>query len=132
MTQMAAQAMEIPVMTLHTDITNGHHWPVAEHIRRNLTSKQNGWRPPQRDCVPLCHFPADERQLHWHDLRHTAAVMLFRSGVSAPDVQAILGHSSLAVTQILRIRGGAGWFRAFGLRGEIDGSTWRGWIAFSG
>jgi site-specific recombinase XerD len=45
-------------------------------------------------------FPADERPLHWHDLRHTAAVMLFRSGVSAPDVQAILGHSSLAVTQI--------------------------------
>lgn len=26
--------------------------------------------------------------------------MLFRSDVSAPDVQAILGHSSLAVTQI--------------------------------
>lgn len=45
-------------------------------------------------------FPADERPLHWHDLRHRAAVMLFRSGVSAPDVQAILGHSSLAVTQI--------------------------------
>lgn len=45
-------------------------------------------------------FPQDERPLHWHDLRHTAAVMLFRSGVSAPDVQAILGHSSLAVTQI--------------------------------
>lgn len=41
-----------------------------------------------------------ERPLHWHDLRHTAAVMLFRSGVSAPDVRAILGHSSLAVTQI--------------------------------
>ncbi|WP_295127138.1 site-specific integrase [uncultured Leifsonia sp.] len=45
-------------------------------------------------------FLAEERLLHWHDLRHTAAVMLFRSGVSAPDVQAILGHSSLAVTQI--------------------------------
>jgi integrase len=45
-------------------------------------------------------FPPDEEQLHWHDLRHTAAVMLFRAGLSAPDVQAILGHSSLAVTQL--------------------------------
>jgi len=45
-------------------------------------------------------FPPDEAQLHWHDLRHTAAVMLFRAGLSAPDVQAILGHSSLAVTQL--------------------------------
>jgi len=35
-------------------------------------------------------FPSDEEQLHWHDLRHTAAVMLFRAGLSAPDVQAIL------------------------------------------
>lgn len=45
-------------------------------------------------------FPRGEEQLHWHDLRHTAAVMLFRAGLSAPDVQAILGHSSLAVTQL--------------------------------
>lgn len=45
-------------------------------------------------------FPPDEAKLHWHDLRHTAAVMLFRAGLSAPDVQAILGHSSLAVTQM--------------------------------
>jgi hypothetical protein len=29
-----------------------------------------------------------------------AAVMLFRAGLAAPDVQAILGHSSLAVTQM--------------------------------
>lgn len=45
-------------------------------------------------------FPPGEEPLHWHDLRHTAAVMLFRAGLSAPDVQAILGHSSLAVTQL--------------------------------
>ncbi len=45
-------------------------------------------------------FPPDEEPLHWHDLRHTAAVMLFHAGLSAPDVQAILGHSSLAVTQL--------------------------------
>lgn len=51
-----------------------------------------------RDSIKA--FPREEAKLHWHDLRHTAAVMLFRAGMSAPDVQAILGHSSLAVTQL--------------------------------
>ncbi|MCU1414937.1 MAG: site-specific integrase [Microbacteriaceae bacterium] len=45
-------------------------------------------------------FPEGEERLHWHDLRHTAAVTLFKANMSAPDVQAILGHSSLAVTQL--------------------------------
>lgn len=45
-------------------------------------------------------YPPGEPPLHWHDLRHTAAVALFNAGVSAPDVQAILGHSSLLVTQL--------------------------------
>lgn len=44
-------------------------------------------------------FPPDEPPLRFHDLRHTLGTMLFIAGVSAPDVQAILGHSSLAVTQ---------------------------------
>ncbi|MCU1560576.1 tyrosine-type recombinase/integrase, partial [Mycetocola sp.] len=38
--------------------------------------------------------------LRIHDLRHTAAVLLFDAGLAAPDVQAILGHSSLLVTQM--------------------------------
>jgi integrase len=45
-------------------------------------------------------FPAGEPSLHFHDLRHTTATLLFRAGVSAPDVQAVLGHSSLQVTQL--------------------------------
>lgn len=45
-------------------------------------------------------FVPGERPLRWQDLRHTAAVALFNAGVSAPDVQAILGHSSLLVTQL--------------------------------
>lgn len=44
-------------------------------------------------------FPPGEPALHWHDLRHTAATTLFLAGSSAPDVMAILGHSSLQVTQ---------------------------------
>ena len=38
--------------------------------------------------------------LHLHDLRHTAATLLCRAGVPVNEVQAILGHSSLAVTQM--------------------------------
>lgn len=44
-------------------------------------------------------FPPGEPPLRFHDLRHTAGVMLFLAQVPAPDVQAILGHSSLTVTQ---------------------------------
>lgn len=45
-------------------------------------------------------FPPGERPLRFHDLRHTAATALFVAGSSAPDVQGILGHSSLQVTQL--------------------------------
>jgi integrase len=38
--------------------------------------------------------------LRVHDLRHTFATILFEAGgASAPDVQAVLGHSSLQVTE---------------------------------
>jgi integrase len=37
--------------------------------------------------------------LRVHDLRHTFATILFDAGASAPDVQAVLGHSSLQVTE---------------------------------
>jgi integrase len=37
--------------------------------------------------------------LRWHDLRHSAATNLRRRGVGLDVIQAILGHSSLAVTQ---------------------------------
>ncbi|WP_198668953.1 site-specific integrase [Homoserinimonas sp. OAct 916] len=37
--------------------------------------------------------------LRVHDLRHTFATILFDGGASAPDVQAVLGHSSLQITE---------------------------------
>ena len=37
--------------------------------------------------------------LRVHDLRHTFATILFDAGASAPDVRAVLGHSSLQVTE---------------------------------
>lgn len=51
-----------------------------------------------RDQVKV--FAPEEPALHWHDLRHTAAVFFFDAGLPAPDVQALLGHSSLMVTQL--------------------------------
>lgn len=41
----------------------------------------------------------DRPDLRIHDLRHTLATMLFDAGTAANDVQAILGHSSLQVTE---------------------------------
>ncbi|WP_375544222.1 tyrosine-type recombinase/integrase [Pseudoclavibacter albus] len=53
--------------------------------------------PTIRDQIKV--FPPGEAPLRFHDLRHTAAVEFFRHGLSAPDVQRILGHSSLTVTE---------------------------------
>lgn len=44
-------------------------------------------------------FPPGQPSLRFHDLRHTAVTLMFQSGLSAPDVQAVAGHSSLQVTQ---------------------------------
>ncbi len=44
-------------------------------------------------------FPPGEPPLRFHDLRHSTATLLFDAGLSAPDVRAVLGHSSLQVTQ---------------------------------
>jgi len=51
-----------------------------------------------RDQVRM--FPPGSAPLHVHDLRHTAATLMCRSGIPVNEVQAILGHSSLAVTQL--------------------------------
>lgn len=45
-------------------------------------------------------YPPGEKPLHIHDLRHTAATLMCRAGIPVHEVQMILGHSSLAVTQI--------------------------------
>jgi integrase len=63
---------------------------------KNLTRALDWHR--WRDQVKT--FAPEELPLHWHDLRHTAAVFFFRAGLSAPDVQALMGHSSLLVTQL--------------------------------
>lgn len=44
-------------------------------------------------------FPPGAPPLHWHDLRHTTATMLFLANTPATDVQAIMGHAHLTTTQ---------------------------------
>lgn len=39
-------------------------------------------------------------ELHFHSLRHTFATWLVREGVSIYEIQKLLGHSNIAVTQI--------------------------------
>ena len=41
---------------------------------------------------------ADLRIARFHDIRHTAATMLFENGASAKQVQALLGHSRVGTT----------------------------------
>ena len=69
--------------------------PRGGFINSKNLSRALGWHSI-RDGVKT--FGPGERALHWHDLRHTAAVFFFDAGLPAPDVQAILGHSSLLVT----------------------------------
>lgn len=71
--------------------------PRGGHLTSRNLSRALDWAS-KRDQIKT--YPPGEDPLHFHDLRHTAAVLFFRSGLSAPDVQAILGHSSLAVTQL--------------------------------
>lgn len=47
-------------------------------------------------CRPL--GPERVRQLTIHSGRHTAASFLFHIGVPAPEIQALMGHASLAMT----------------------------------
>ncbi|WP_210507708.1 site-specific integrase [Naasia sp. SYSU D00057] len=71
--------------------------PRGGFINSKNLSRALNWHQ-WRDQVKT--FAPGEPPLHWHDLRHTAAVFFFRAGLPAPDVQALLGHSTLLVTQM--------------------------------
>jgi len=46
------------------------------------------------------HIAGMNPKLHFHSLRHTFATWLVQDGVSLYEVQKLLGHSSIAVTQV--------------------------------
>lgn len=91
----------VPIL-LEASVDKGEHDYLFTGPRGGFISSKNlsralGWHSV-RDRVKT--FGPGEPALHWHDLRHTAAVFFFEAGLPAPDVQAILGHSSLLVTQL--------------------------------
>jgi integrase len=91
----------VPILREATE-GKGHHDYLFPGPRGGFLNSKNLTRALDwhrwRDEVKT--FAPDELPLHWHDLRHTAAVFFFRAGLSAPDVQALMGHSSLLVTQL--------------------------------
>lgn len=69
-----------------------------------LWAGQNGGRLTARNFRRAVDWEEIKQELRRpdlrvHDLRHTFATILFDAGASAPDVQAVLGHSSLQVTE---------------------------------
>lgn len=59
---------------------------LRPRIRRGLRLLFS-WRRPGGPCV------------RFHDLRHTAASLMVMAGASMQSVQAILGHSTIAMTE---------------------------------
>ena len=85
-----------------------------ERQRREYAAKGREWRPGGLVFPSTAGTPLGQRNLtrhykrllgraglperRFHDLRHTAASLLFGQGLEATAVQRVLGHSSIAVT----------------------------------
>ncbi len=72
--------------------------PRGGFISSKNLSRALDWR--RKRALVKAFAPGERAALHWRDLRHTAAVFFFDAGLPAPDVLALLGHSSLMVTQL--------------------------------
>jgi integrase len=90
----------VPVVVEASAKKGPHDWlfpgPRGGNLNSQNLSRALDWKNI-RDQVKT--FAPGEPSLHWHDLRHTALTLMFRAGLSAPDVQAVAGHSTLQVTQ---------------------------------
>jgi len=52
------------------------------------------------DCVQRAGLKGLGKKLRFHSLRHTFATWLVQDGVSIYEIQKLLGHSSIEMTQI--------------------------------
>ncbi len=73
--------------------TTGH---VIEYNGAPVKSLNTAWRK----CRARAGFP----ELHFHDLRHTAAVWMAAAGVPIPQIAQYLGHSNPQVTYAVYAR----------------------------
>ncbi len=89
--------------------------PMSDQLCELLTARRTraacevvfhlNCRQLKKDCVSK-RFKACVRRaglrdgLHFHSLRHTFATWLVQAGVSIYEVQRLLGHSSIAMTQV--------------------------------
>jgi integrase/recombinase XerD len=47
----------------------------------------------------VCKAKLKELDLHWHDLRHECASRWLEDGLDVREIQVLLGHAKLEVTQ---------------------------------
>jgi integrase len=90
----------VPVVVEASEKKGPHDWlfpgPRGGVLNSQNLSRALDWKNVRGQVKT---FAPGEPPLHWHDLRHTALTLMFRAGLSAPDVQAVAGHSTLQVTQ---------------------------------
>jgi integrase len=111
--------------------------PLADRVLplvRDLTRDRDGDELLfVTDSGHRLHASALKRTVAWstisggrriHDLRHTAACLWLAKGVDAATVQAWMGHTSIATTNIYLHHLGTGADRAGSDRHNARGNTW--------
>lgn len=89
-----------------------HVWPIveahlAEHVKRSpdalLFSTTTGghlWHSGMAPHFAKAKKAAGRGDLRWHDLRHTGATLAAQAGATTAELQARLGHSTAAASQL--------------------------------
>nr|NLI50495.1 tyrosine-type recombinase/integrase [Propionibacterium sp.] len=89
-----------------------HVWPAVEaHLRDHVPSSPDALLFPTTTGGHLWHSAmaahfgkaraaAGRSDLRWHDLRHTGATLAAQAGATTAELQARLGHSTAAASQL--------------------------------
>lgn len=89
-----------------------HVWPMVEahlrdHVRRSpdallfpTTTGGHLWHSGMASHFLKAKKAAGRSDLRWHDLRHTGATLAAQAGATTAELQARLGHSTAAASQL--------------------------------